>query len=75
MDEAEVVKKVVKSLREIRQKRGISQYRLAKLTGLSASGIRHMESGRVTPTLFFLLRISSHLDVRLTDLLERAYEA
>ena len=50
-----IVAAVVARLREIREERGISQYRLSKETGLSASGIRHMENGRVNPTLYFLL--------------------
>lgn len=66
--------KVVLMLRAIREERGISQYRLSKETGLSPSGIRHMENGRVTPTLFFLLRISSHFEVSLADLLKQAEE-
>lgn len=66
--------KVVKLLRAIREERGVSQYRLSKETGLSSSGIRHMESGRVTPTLFFLLRIATHFEVSLADLLKQAEE-
>ena len=73
--ETQVGKNVVKLLREIREQRGISQYRLAKDTGLSASGIRHMESDRVRPTLYFLLRISSYLDVDLSEILKRANAA
>lgn len=70
--ETQVVKNVVKLLREIREQRGISQYRLAKDTELSASGIRHMESDRVRPTLYFLLRVSSYLEVDLSELLKQA---
>jgi len=63
---------VVQRLLEIRQARGISQYRLSKETGLSPSGIRHMENGDVTPTLVFLLRICSILEADLPSLISEA---
>jgi transcriptional regulator with XRE-family HTH domain len=72
LDESGIVAAVVARLREIREERGISQYRLSKETGLSASGIRHMENGRVNPTLYFLLRICAFLGVDLADLLRVA---
>jgi transcriptional regulator with XRE-family HTH domain len=72
--ETQLVEKVVKLLKQIREDRGISQYRLSKDTGLSASGIRHMEKDRVKPTLYFLLRISNYLGVNLADLLRQAQE-
>jgi transcriptional regulator with XRE-family HTH domain len=70
--ETEVVHNIVKLLRETREQQGISQYRLAKDTGLSPSGIRHMENGRVSPTLYFLLRVASYLQVNLADILKQA---
>lgn len=48
-----------------REEKGISRYRIAKETGLSPSGIRHMENGEVTPTLYFLLRYASYLEIDL----------
>jgi transcriptional regulator with XRE-family HTH domain len=73
-DESDVVKKLVKRLREIRESKGVSQYRLAKDTGLSPSGLRHMENGDTSPTLFFLLRICTFLEVDLPALLREAAE-
>lgn len=72
MDENEVVGKVVERLRSIREEKGVSRYRLSKETGLSTSGIRHMEQGDVTPTLYFLLRIASFLEVDLASILTEA---
>ncbi len=65
MDESQIVAKIVKSLRKAREAKGISRYRIAKETGLSPSGIRHMENGEVTPTLYFLLRYASYLEIDL----------
>lgn len=65
MNESQIVEKIVISLRKARENKGISRYRVAKETGLSPSGIRHMENGEVTPTLFFLLRYASYLEIDL----------
>ena len=68
MDEFQkTVAKIVKSLRKAREEKGISRYRIAKETGLSPSGIRHMENGEITPTLYFLLRISAFLEIDLAE--------
>lgn len=72
MDESQVVAKVVESLRKAREEKGLSRYRIAKETGLSPSGIRHMENGVVTPTLYFLLRISVFLEADLAELISVA---
>lgn len=73
MDESQkIVAKIVESLRKAREEKGISRYRIAKETGLSPSGIRHMENGEVTPTLYFLLRISAFLEIDLADSITKA---
>lgn len=73
MDESQkIVAKIVESLRKAREEKGISRYRIAKETGLSPSGIRHMENGEVTPTLYFLLRISVFLEIDLADCITKA---
>ena len=72
MDESRVVAKVVESLRKVREEKGVSRYRIAKETGLSPSGIRHMENGDVTPTLYFLLRISAFLEADLAEMIAAA---
>ena len=69
MDESEFVARVVGRLRKLREEQGISQAELSRRTGLSRSGIRHMEDGDVTPTLQFLLRLSSELKAKLSDVI------
>lgn len=56
---------VVKKLVQIRLKKGVSQNRLAELSGMSRSGIRHFESGDTNPTLYSLLKIGRALGVNL----------
>ena len=63
--EQEIVDAVVSRLVEVRVKKRISQNRLAELTGLSRSGIRHLESGETNPTFYSLLKISKALNVKI----------
>ncbi len=67
--EQEIVDAVISRLVEVRVKKRISQNRLAELTGLSRSGIRHLESGETNPTLYSLLRISRALNVKIGRLI------
>lgn len=69
MDETELVARVVKRVTAIRVEKGISRYSLAKETGLSTSGLRHMEIGSVSPTLHYLLVITNCLEVDLSEIL------
>lgn len=73
-DEEAIVKLVIERLRELRAERSISLYRLAKETGLSPSGLRHMENGDVTPTLAFLLRVAKALDANFPTILKAVME-
>jgi DNA-binding XRE family transcriptional regulator len=56
---------VIQRLVGYRIKKRISQTRLAKLTGLSRTGIRHLESGNIHPTLYTLSKVSMALKVNL----------
>ena len=56
---------MIARLIEARIKKRISQNRLAELTGLSRSGIRHLEAGETNPTLFTLLKIARALNVKI----------
>jgi len=60
-----IVDTVIARLVETRRQKGISQNRLAELTGLSRSGIRHLEAGETNPTLYTLLKIAKVLNVKL----------
>ena len=63
--EQAIVDTVIARLIEARIKKRISQNRLAELTGLSRSGIRHLEAGETNPTLFTLLKIARALNVKI----------
>ena len=65
----DIVDAVILRLMEVRVKKGISQNRLAEMAGLSRSGIRHLEDGENSPTLYSLLRISKALNVKIGRLI------
>lgn len=69
---AAIVAEVVKVLIKVRKQRGLSQEAVALRAGLSRSGVGHMESGRITPTLLYLLKIAEVLEVDLASALRKA---
>lgn len=67
--EKEIVIRVCEVLTAQRESKEISQRKLSELTSLSPTGLRHIESGETSPTLFSLLKICDALDLKLSDLL------
>ena len=65
MNSEGVVDQVVEELKRIRGERGLSLRELAEQTGLSHSGIGHIEQKSNTPTLLSLLLISEALEFDL----------
>lgn len=51
-----------------RKKLGISQYRLAKLSGLSQGALSHFEAGNREPRLSSLRKIAAALECQVQDL-------
>ena len=64
-----IVDAVILRLVDARLKKGISQTRLSELTGLSRSGLRHLEDGETNPTLYSLLKIAGALKVKIGRLI------
>lgn len=56
-------------LRDERVEQGISQQRLAEMTGISRTGLRHIEAMDASPTLYNILRIARALQVDLREAL------
>jgi len=67
--ERKTVETICKALRAARLEQGLSQARLAELTGMSRTGLRHIESLETSPTLYSLLKIAKALGLDLRDLL------
>lgn len=56
-------------LREIRQKRGVTQQALADVAGMSLTYISNMEHGLKVPSLTTILRLAVALDCKVMDLM------
>ncbi len=57
-------------IREIREKKGLSQDELAKLSGISASHIGYIENGERQPTLLVMCKLADALKVSINELYE-----
>lgn len=57
-----------RSLRELRQKYGVTQEQLSNATGLTEGYISNMERGLKVPSLTTILRISVALNCKVTEL-------
>jgi transcriptional regulator with XRE-family HTH domain len=55
-------------LREVRQKRGLTQQAVADLAGMSLTYISNMEHGFKVPSLTTIIRLAVALDCKVVDL-------
>jgi len=71
MNDSELfIKKVGERIKEIRKKKGLTQYIFAELLGIEDSALRRIENGRTNPTLKTLLKICDELDIHISELLK-----
>ena len=64
------LKKLGKSISSIREKKNMTQYKLAKEIFTNQSNLARIEEGKVNPTVKTLLKISSALRCDLKDLFD-----
>ena len=69
-DAQEISNQIVAVLREERIKKGISQYKLAKDTGMSKSSVLYIENFTQHPSLYTILLIANYLDVDLSQVIK-----
>jgi len=62
---------LVAALMEVRQKSGISQSQLARLSGVSRTMINHLERGIRNPSVVVVHALASALDVDLAKLIRQ----
>lgn len=70
-DAQEMSNKIVAILREERIKKGISQYKLAKDTGMSKSSVLYIENLTQHPSLYTTLLIANYLRVDITEIIRK----
>lgn len=63
-------RKTVLALRKERRRQRLSATKLAEITGVSRSGICHIEADRSRPTFAMLLKIAEGLGVKLKDFMD-----
>lgn len=61
---------ISKKIRDLRKKAGLTQERFAEAADLSVDVIGKIERGRTTPALDTLVKISTALDIPLSELLD-----
>lgn len=69
-EEAEYLKKLGERIRTIRKEKGIKQVDLGYLCDIEKQNMRRIEAGNTNPSILLLKKISSHLNVSLSELLE-----
>ncbi len=68
----EISDKIVAILREERIKKGITQYKMAKETGMSKSSILYIENCTQRPTLYTALLLADYLNMDLAKVIQEA---
>ena len=70
----EISDKIVAVLREKRLAQGITQYKMAKDTGMSKSSILYIENCTQRPTLYTILLLADYLNVDFSQIVKEALE-
>lgn len=72
MEKSEILKKVGKRIKEVRESKGLSQVELVgKMQGeIDPTNISRIESGRTNPTIYTLYRLAEALEVKVIELVE-----
>jgi transcriptional regulator with XRE-family HTH domain len=70
MNKREADERLGKNLRDVREQRGISRWRLQMITGVSEDAIYKVETARRSPKIGTLLRLADGLGVDVWALLD-----
>ena len=72
MEKSKILIQIGKRIKEVRESKGISQIELVgRMEGnIDATNISRIESGRTNPTIITLYRISTALEISLSELLQ-----
>lgn len=67
--------KILAVLLEEQEKRGISNYKIAQITGISQSFLSYLKHSSAKPTLLILIMIADAIGVKLSDVIRRVEES
>lgn len=70
MKKEQLLKKLGSRIRALRLEKGLSQVELANSIGKDQQSIQRLETGRINPSVYYLLEVSKGLDVDLIDLIK-----
>lgn len=72
MEKSEILKKVGKRIKEVRESKSLSQVELVgKMQGeIDPTNISRIESGRTNPTIYTLYRLAEALEVKIIELID-----
>ena len=68
MTQEKFIKALGEQVRNIRNEKKMSLYRLGKNTGKQPSDIMRLEKGQLTPSLYYLAEIAEGLGIELEEL-------
>ncbi|WP_158798021.1 helix-turn-helix domain-containing protein [Pedobacter sp. L105] len=71
MEKETLLKDLGARIREIRNKKGISQKQLAYSIGKDQQSVQRLEAGNINPTYYYLYEIADGLEVDLEVLIKR----
>lgn len=57
-------------IKELRNKKGITQYQLAEMTGIDPKHMSHIETGRSFPKADLIEKLANALDIEYTQLFQ-----
>ncbi|MBO7483504.1 MAG: helix-turn-helix transcriptional regulator [Alphaproteobacteria bacterium] len=67
----EISDKIVAILRRVRLEKGITQYKMAKDTGMSKSSILYIENFTQRPSLYTVILLADYLSVDFSEVLKK----
>ncbi len=68
------IQKIADTLKELREKRGLSQSELAKLTGIKQQRISYYENAKHIPSIMDCIILADYYDITLDDLVGREFK-
>jgi len=69
MEKEVLLRSLGERIREIREKKGITQKELAHTIGKDQQSIQRLEAGKVNPSIYYLVEVAKGLEVPVNEFL------